>query len=759
MINPFIQRTLTCTAITILIFNSAYSQTDTTALENLSLKELLNVKVTTASKTSEELGKAPATVVVITEEQIKLRGYQSLLDVMYDLPDMKVDDKIYSGIRNTFTLRGTQGQEKFVILLDGNRISSPSGEAMPIMENYPVNLAQQVEIVYGPASALYGADAVSGVINIITKKASAGKGIHINVSSVVGGYGYTNNSLLITKKLSDHVNLVISGQYSYDNQPDYSKLYKDDNSLSATSLSTGTFNTIYGPFTPNKPVKPKYEAPLEAYNIYAAMHADNFSFTFFRNYSKTPTAYGNNTSNAIYNKDVSMGQSINMASASYKKTFDKINSTTSLTASEYELDPKSNYRNLYTEMEPAYKYSVCSMVKGEEQLDYKASEKLGFIAGASYESYYSIPQSTDLEEPVNPKDYIHGSYLGTNAYYRPNGLAAQFYFIRYHNTGTYFQAQYSPVTKINITLGARYDINSRYGSTFNPRLGIVYKPSDKTTIKALYGSAFLAPSPSDSYVQYGSFDTQDSGRTYHSYFLHLPNPRLKPIRSQNVELSVQQYVTDNFNITLDGYYTRLTGLHAFADDNKSTHLYDNMFNGIPVDYIEVFVNEGREKNYGGSIQLNWKNSFGRIHINSFIYLSYVNGKVDHALKERNETTSDSQLEFISPFMFHIGSDLKAGKFSCAPRLILMGKQNLAGSKDTLNNLVHLQTLAGYALLNISLRYNVTKQFSVFANITNALNEHYRSVGFNMDLKKNDTELFYGVHEDPIRVMGGINFNF
>ena len=57
MINPFIQRTLTCTAITILIFNSAYSQTDTTALENLSLKELLNVKVTTASKTSEELGK------------------------------------------------------------------------------------------------------------------------------------------------------------------------------------------------------------------------------------------------------------------------------------------------------------------------------------------------------------------------------------------------------------------------------------------------------------------------------------------------------------------------------------------------------------------------------------------------------------------------------------------------------------------------------------------------------------------------------
>ena len=110
-------------------------------------------------------------------------------------------------------------------------------------------------------------------------------------------------------------------------------------------------------------------------------------------------------------------------------------------------------------------------------------------------------------------------------------------------------------------------------------------------------------------------------------------------------------------------------------------------------------------------------------------------------------------------MFHIGLDLKAGKFSFAPRLILMGKQNLAGMQDTIDNILHRQTLAGYALLNISLRYNVTKRFSVFTNITNALNQHYRSVGFNMDLNKKDTELFYGQREDPIRVTGGINFNF
>ncbi|HMJ46899.1 MAG TPA: TonB-dependent receptor [Ferruginibacter sp.] len=741
----------------VIIFNPAYGQKDTARLEHLTLKELLNVKVTTVSKNAEELEKTPATVMVITEEQIRRRGYQSLLDLMYDLPDVKVDDKIYSGLRNTFTVRGTQGQEKFVILLDGNRISSPSGEAMPIMENYPVNFAEQIEVVYGPASALYGADALSIVINIISKKASSRKSLVLNASSLAGSNGYTNNSLFIAKKLSDHVNLVISGQYSYDKQPDYSQLYKDDSLLSATALSTGTFNTIYGPFTPTTPVKPKYEAPLEAYNIYVALHADNFSFSFFRNYFKAPTAYGNNTSNAVYNKEVFMAQSINVANASYKKTFGKITFTTLLTASEYKLDPRSNYRNLYTAMEPAYKFSACTMVKAEQQVDYKASEKLRFTAGGGFESYYSLPQSTDLEKPVDKKEHISGIYLGTRAYYRSEGLPAQFYFIRYQNTSAYFQTQYSPVEKVNITLGARYDINSRYGSSFNPRLGIVYRPSEKTTIKLLYGSAFIAPSPSDSYAQYGSFDTQDSGKTYHSYFLHLPNPGLKPIRSQNAEMNVKTYLSDNFSLTLNGYFTSLKGLHAFADDNTSTQLYNNAFNGIPVDYIEVFINQGRQQNYGGSIQANYKNIIGSVHMNSYASLSYVTGKVDNAAKESLETTPDTRLQFISPFMFHIGTDLKTGKFSCSPRLIMVGKQNLAGISDSTQHILPRQKLAGYALLNISVRYNVSKRFSVFSNITNALNQQYKNVGFNMDLNKKDTELFYGQRQDPIRIMGGINF--
>jgi outer membrane receptor for ferrienterochelin and colicin len=748
-------RKIICIVFVSVLSHALYGQPDS-VLTEFSLKELLDIKVTTASRTSQMLKTAPATVIVITREQIRTRGYQSLLDVMYDLPDMKVDDKIYSGIRNSFTLRGTQGSEKMVILMDGIIISSPSGEAMPVMENYPVHIAEQIEVVYGPASALYGANAVSCVINIITRKAK--KSISIDASSAAGSYGYTNTSLFISKKLSDYAAFTISGQYSYDRGVDYSKLYKSDSLFSIASYSSGVLNTIYGPIAPIRPVKARYEAPMEAYNIYSSFKLHDFTFSFFRNYFKLPTAFGNNTSNSLYNRDAFMAQSISTANATYKKEFDNLTSSTLFTVSEYTLNPKSNYRNLYTAMEAGYKYSTCSVIRLEEQFDYRASKKLNFSAGISYDSYTAVPQSGDLETPVNKDDYLHASYLGTRAYYRPEGLTAQFYFLKYTNLGTYFQSQFAASEKINITLGARYDRNSRYGSTFNPRMGLVYEPSATTTIKALFGSAFLAPTPSDSYSQYGSFHTTDSGRTYHSFFLHLPNPDLAPITSQNVELSVKQNLSDNLILTIGGYYTALKGLHQFSDDNESTKLYNNEFNGIPVDYIEVFTNHNRQKNYGGSIQVNGKYSIGKLRLNSFASLSYVNGVFEKGLEENGETEKDIELDFISPVMIRLGTDIKGGKFTCSPRLIIMGRQNLAGISDSSRTIIRRQTIPGYALLNISCRYT-GKLTSVFVNVSNALDQHYRNVGFNMNLNNSNTEIFNkGQRQDPIRITGGLNFN-
>jgi outer membrane receptor protein involved in Fe transport len=59
-------------------------------------------------------------------------------------------------------------------------------------------------------------------------------------------------------------------------------------------------------------------------------------------------------------------------------------------------------------------------------------------------------------------------------------------------------------------------------------------------------------------------------------------------------------------------------------------------------------------------------------------------------------------------------------------------------------------------LNISARYEIKKGIALFTNIQNALNQKYRSVGFNMDLNNKNTELFYGQPEEPIRLMAGFS---
>ena len=727
-------------------------------LENLSLKELLSIKVTTVSKASEELEMAAATIVVVTKAQIKIRGYQSLLDVLYDLPDIKIDDKVYSGIRSSFTVRGVQGQDKFIILLDGVRISSPIDEALPIMENYPVNLVEQIEIVYGPASALYGANAVSGVINIITQK-SAKDEISVEGSSLNGNYGYTNNQLMITKKLSDEVSMIISGQYYFDKQPDLNKTFNNDPQTNSSSYESGTINTVFGPVTPIAPVSANFEAPMSAYNIYAAIHSSDFTLSYFRNSTTTPSAYGSNVNNALYNKEAAIKQGIDVVNASYKKSFGQLNTVSSLTASNFVLDPKSNYRNLYTGFEPAYKYESSTSIKGEEQLNFEISPRINLTGGISYELFSVVPYSGDLQDPVNPNAAIQSSYLGTKNYYSPNGIPAHFFFLRYSNTGSFLQAQYSPVKKLIFSLGARYDYNTRYGNTLNPRISGVYKPFNKTTIKVMFGSAYLAPSVSSSYAQWGSFVTADSGKTYSSYFLHLPNPNLKPITSRTYELSIKQYFTNNLSLTVEGYYTALDNLLGFADDNATTHLYNNQFFSIPVDYIEVYVNQGRQENYGGSIQLNWKTTVSKVKLNSFASVSYTDGIIQSALREEDELTPDAKVDFISKFIVHAGIECSLGKFTIAPRAIFMTEQSINGIADTVNGLLQRQSIPGYTLLNISARYNISRQFSFFANASNVLNVHYRSVGFLMDLKKPDSDLFYGQPEDLLRIMAGVNFKF
>ena len=138
-------------------------------LDNISLSELLDMKVTTASKTEEDIRTAPATMMVVTEQQIKDRGYRDLKDIFRDLPGFDVSEELTGEVRTLAISRGILGANKLLFLKDGKRLNAITGERFVLGNNIPLFNIKRIEIMYGPGAVHYGADAYAGIVNVITK--------------------------------------------------------------------------------------------------------------------------------------------------------------------------------------------------------------------------------------------------------------------------------------------------------------------------------------------------------------------------------------------------------------------------------------------------------------------------------------------------------------------------------------------------------------------------------------------------------------
>ncbi len=156
----------------VFFFFSSYSlaanEREYDKLFDLSLEDLMHIKITTVSGIDENLLTAAGSAIVITADDIRLRGYRSLVDVLQELPGFNITKGVFQESLNVFSLRGVYGQNKFIILYNGIRIHDRTGRNQTIDTGISLYAVKQIEVSYRPASALYGADAMTGVINIKT---------------------------------------------------------------------------------------------------------------------------------------------------------------------------------------------------------------------------------------------------------------------------------------------------------------------------------------------------------------------------------------------------------------------------------------------------------------------------------------------------------------------------------------------------------------------------------------------------------------
>lgn len=155
-----------------------------TALASMSIEDLMNIRVTSVSKKAEYLDEAAAAVYVITQEDIRRSGATSIPEVLRMAPGLEV-----ANINNNQYAITSRGQnhmfsEKLLVLIDGRAVYSPTFSGVWwAAQHYPLEEIDRVEVVRGPGAALWGSNAVNGVINIVTKKSSLSQGVLVSAGA------------------------------------------------------------------------------------------------------------------------------------------------------------------------------------------------------------------------------------------------------------------------------------------------------------------------------------------------------------------------------------------------------------------------------------------------------------------------------------------------------------------------------------------------------------------------------------------------
>jgi iron complex outermembrane receptor protein len=171
-----------------LSIGAAHAAASPQDLSSLSLEDLGKVVVTSVSKSSEALGEAPAAVYVISHDDIQRSGASSLPEILRLAPNLEVFQTSPSNY--TITARGFSGNNaaqnfpnKMLVLIDGRSVYSPIFSGMYWDDQFvlPENI-ERIEVISGPGGALWGANAVNGVINIITRKSADTQGGLVNLS-------------------------------------------------------------------------------------------------------------------------------------------------------------------------------------------------------------------------------------------------------------------------------------------------------------------------------------------------------------------------------------------------------------------------------------------------------------------------------------------------------------------------------------------------------------------------------------------------
>ncbi|MBT9096240.1 TonB-dependent receptor [Methylovulum psychrotolerans] len=552
----------------------------------LSPAELANIPVSIATGTPKPIFQSAAITSVITADQIKAMGATELHEVMETVPGvhatLKPGDYDYS-----YSIRGisNSNNSEVLILLNGTRITTPFGGSLMTTTELPLAAIQRVEVIRGPGSALYGADAFAGVINIITKKADDINGTKVGVRA---GNWDSQNAWAQHGGEWGGWKVATSLQYQHSQGDNGRIIHQDvqttlDNAFGThASLAPGALSTHN-----------------ETLNAHLNLERKHWDIGFWTFNSINDGVRGGNASaldpNGLANGEQYLGD-VRYSTEDEFSDWEFIAHTSYLHSdflAQLQLFP-NNARlpigadgNINT-MDPValinFPNGVNANVGRVENIPsleftsiYRGLDSHILRANTAYRyEQFSATESKNFGPGVitnTAQTAIDGqltNLTGTSYVYLADTSRSVGSLVA--------QDEWQIARDWQLTSGVRYDNYSDFGSTINPRVALVWDMTEQMTSKLLYGRAFRAPNFSELGTQNNPFV--------------LGNRNLKPETINTTELSFDYRPWSALRTTVNLYYYEINNLIlAVAKSDASTPQYQNI---------------GNQKGYGSEFEWDWQ---------------------------------------------------------------------------------------------------------------------------------------------------------
>jgi outer membrane receptor for ferrienterochelin and colicins len=663
--------------------------------------KLEEVTVTSASGHEQKITDAPASISVISQEDLSKKPYTNLLDAVKDIEGIDIGETRDKSGQGGVSIRG-MGADYTLILIDGKKQNN-HGDIYP--NNFggfqyanipPLSMIERIEVIRGPMSTLYGADAMGGVVNIITKKIS-----NEWVGSFTQSQTFQSDSQFGNDKTSDFaimgplidnvLGLSLRGSY-------YDKEASNPQSSSGTTFggagktmdnqnwSAGAGLTL----TPNEnhTIKLDYDVSKQKYdNSEGDVGTVDGYETIYNNqrvgYAKIQRMereqwalsheafwdFGKSTVGVHYIETANLGRSLPLNAT--ERQFIKDNKGT--TWADFD-DAMADPNFLALMPRP-------SRILESKTTTYNAKYELPF------EKHYVTLGAEYIDGEL--EDGVFGM---TSSATTQSGVVQS-----YEQWALFAEDNWSLVDDFTITTGIRYDDHNSFGSHTSPRIYGVYNLSSNWTLKGGVGTGYKTPKTTDLFDGITGFGGQGTSPW-------VGNPDLQPEKSVNSEIAL--YYTHeaghNFNLTFFK--------NDFKDKIESVTVTQNQ---LPPEWAGIKTSFSQKQNVGDAT-IQGVELAGKYQILDSLALKANHTYVDSKRDDTNEPLGTS-----AKHLYNATLDWKATqKFSTFIKV--------SGEKDRWRNNDDLDYYKDYYVFDLGSSYKLADNITFHARVNNLLDKDFTS---------------------------------